>query len=234
MSTTDKQTPGIDDLTPNGTLKSGTTMTSVTFNNNGIQMAGLLFVPKGFSEKGSYPALITVHPGGGVKEQTAGVYAQHLAEQGFVTLAFDASHQGASGGMPRFVDDPSKRVVDIYSAIDYLTSLPYVDATRIGALGICAGSGATMLLTSVSTLAAFHAFDLASTLLTQPLLIVAGTKAGSLCQSQELNAVATAGPKELILIEGATHMDLYDGPGQSAALTKLVPFFKSKLEKSPN
>lgn len=67
-----------------------------------------------------------------------------LAEQGFVTLAFDASHQGASGGMPRFLDDPMKRVADFYSAVDYMTSLPYVDAQNVGALGVCAGSGITV------------------------------------------------------------------------------------------
>jgi uncharacterized protein len=120
------------------------TMKGVQFKNNGITMAGNLYFPKGLTDSGKYPAIVSIHPGGGVKEQTAGLYAQRLAEQGFVTLAFDASHQGASGGMPRFLDDPMKRVGDIYSAVDYLTSLPYVDAGRIGALGICAGSGAAI------------------------------------------------------------------------------------------
>src|SRR3954452_14302426 len=122
----------------------GVTMQSVTFNNNGIRMAGNVYFPAGFDNNRKYAAIISVHPGGGVKEQTAGLYAQKLAGQGFVTLAFDASHQGASGGMPRFLDDPMKRVADIYSAVDYLTALPYVDANRIGALGICAGSGTTI------------------------------------------------------------------------------------------
>ena len=119
-------------------------MKSIQFKNNGIEMAGNLYLPKGFDAKRKYAAIVSVHPGGGVKEQTAGLYAQRLAEQGFVALAFDASHQGASGGMPRFLDDPMKRVGDIYSAVDYLTSLRYVDAGRIGALGICAGSGTTV------------------------------------------------------------------------------------------
>ena len=96
--------------------------------NDGITLAGNIYYPKGFNEGQKYPTIVVVHPGGGVKEQTAGLYAQKLAEEGFVTLAFDAAHQGASGGMPRFVDDPMKRVGDIYSAVDYLTSLPYVDA----------------------------------------------------------------------------------------------------------
>jgi len=81
-------------------------------------MAGNLYLPKGFSKTSKYPAIVSVHPGGGVKEQTAGLYASKLAEQGFVALAFDASHQGASGGMPRLLDDPMRRVADIYSAVD--------------------------------------------------------------------------------------------------------------------
>ena len=122
----------------------GVTMNSITFKNGPLKMAGNLYVPEGFDAGGTYDAIVVVHPGGGVKEQTAGLYAQKLAAQGFVTLAFDASHQGASEGMPRFLDDPMRRVGDIYSAVDYLTTLPYVDVHRIGTLGICAGSGATV------------------------------------------------------------------------------------------
>src|ERR1700691_3377789 len=119
-------------------------MKAVDFDNNGITMKGNVFYPPEFNGSKKYPAIVCVHPGGGVKEQTAGVYAQRLAAQGYLTLAFDASHQGASGGLPRFLDDPMTRVGDIYAAVDYLTSLPYVDLNRIGALGICAGSGAAV------------------------------------------------------------------------------------------
>jgi fermentation-respiration switch protein FrsA (DUF1100 family) len=296
---------------------------NVTFKNNGIDMAGNLYLPKNFNKAAKYPAIISVHPGGGVKEQTAGLYARKLSDQGFVALAFDASHQGASGGMPRLLDDPMRRVADIYSAVDYLTSLRYVDATRIGALGICAGSGTTvkaasmerrikaiatvsavdvgaatrrgwdgkapaadqvamleavakqrsaeasgaapafvnyvpkvgdktaprdlqeaadyyltprgqhpnspnkMLMTSLSALASFTGFDRAD-LLTQPLLMVAGSEAGSLWHSQELHAKAV-GPKELFIVKGATHMDLYDGEGANTALAQLAPFFTRVL-----
>src|ERR1700684_1705020 len=125
-----------------------TDMTSTQFDNGAIKMAGNLYFPDGFDDSGSYPAIVSVHPGGGVEEQTAGLYAEKLAERGFVTLAFDASHQGASGGEPHFLDDPMRRVGDIYSAVDYLTSLSFVDADRIGALGICAGSGAAIKASS--------------------------------------------------------------------------------------
>jgi hypothetical protein len=86
-----------------------------------------------------YPALVVTHPFGGVKEQTAGLYAGKMAEKGYVTLAFDASHQGESGGYPRDTENPAERMEDIRCAIDYLTTLPTVDEDRIGLLGVCAG-----------------------------------------------------------------------------------------------
>ena len=78
-----------------------------------------------------------------MKEQTAGTYAKKLAEQGFVTIAYDASYQGESTGEPRQLGRPSIRTEDVSGAIDYLTTLPYVDADQIGAFGICAGGGYT-------------------------------------------------------------------------------------------
>ena len=116
-------------------------MKSIKFRNGSIEMAANLFLPEGFSESKKYPAIAVAHPGGGVKEQTAGLYASKLAEEGFVTLAFDASYQGESSGEPRQLENPSTRVEDISAAIDYLTTLPYVDRDSIGVLGICAGGG---------------------------------------------------------------------------------------------
>jgi len=116
-------------------------MRHVTFKNGQIIMAGNLYLPDNFNEKKQYPTIIVTHPGGGVKEQTAGLYAQKLAKKGFITLAFDASHQGESGGEPRFLENPTERVEDIRSGIDYLTTLKFVDKNRIAALGICAGGG---------------------------------------------------------------------------------------------
>jgi fermentation-respiration switch protein FrsA (DUF1100 family) len=218
-----------------------------------------------------------------------------------------------------------RRVGDIYSALDYLTSLRYVDAAKIGALGICAGSGTAikaasterriksiatvsavdvgasfrkgwdgkaseadqiatleavakqrtaeaagaapvylpyvpnvgdktaprdlqeaadyylttrgqhpnapnkMLLTSASYMVAFTGFDRIDQLLTQPLMVVAGSEAGSLWHSRELHARAATKDKELFIVPGATHMDLYDGAGSDVAMNKLSPFFKRSL-----
>lgn len=116
----------------------------VTFNNNGVRMVGNLYLPTGYDSKKKYPAIVVSHPWAGVKEQTSGLYAQQLARKGFVTLAFDASHYGESGGEPRFLEDPAARVQDIRSAVGYLASLPQVDANRIGAIGVCAGGGYTL------------------------------------------------------------------------------------------
>lgn len=126
---------------PHTLQANGVALQGVQFKNQAITMAGNVYSPKGMNKRAKHPAVVVVHPGGGVKEQAAGLYAQKLAEQGFVVLTFDASHQGASGGMPRFLEDPTKRVEDVRSAVDFLTTLAYVDAGRIGALGICAGGG---------------------------------------------------------------------------------------------
>lgn len=112
-------------------------------NGQGITLAAIINFPEGFDESKSYPAVVVSHPGGGVKEQTAGLYARKLAEHGFVTIAYDASYQGASTGTPRQLENPYIRTEDVSAVVDYLTTLPYVDNNRIGAMGICAGAGYT-------------------------------------------------------------------------------------------
>ena len=118
--------------------------TKVTFPNQFTSMAGSLFAPPNMEKTKKYPALAVAHPFGGVKEQTAGVYATKMAEKGYVTLAFDASHQGESGGYPRDTENPAERMEDIRCAIDYLTTLTIVDEDRVGLLGVCAGGSYVM------------------------------------------------------------------------------------------
>ena len=114
---------------------------SVSFENYGQTLAGILHLPADFDANRPYAAIVCVHPAGGVKEQTAGLYAEKLAAQGFVALAYDASYQGDSTGEPRHLENPNLRVEDVSAAIDYLSTVAYVDDTRIGALGVCAGGG---------------------------------------------------------------------------------------------
>ncbi len=119
-------------------------MQKITFRNADMawDISALVLFPKGFNESKRYPTMISVHPFGSCKEQTSSaVYGKALAELGYVVIAFDASFQGESGGLPRYVEDPSQRVEDISRVIDYAVTLPYVDENRIGGLGICGGGG---------------------------------------------------------------------------------------------
>lgn len=298
----------------------------VTFKNGDIDIAGILFSPAIVVPGRKYSAIVVVHPGGGAKEQTASLYAWRLAQQGYVALAYDASHQNESGGEPRLLEDPTARVEDARSAVDYLTTLPFVDRERIAALGICAGGAyainATMtdhrikavagvssfnygdgmrkgwrgtgtveelraalqtvaeqrtaaangaepamlpyvpdttegvtepdmveaseyyrlanrwkldsqpnrfLASSNDKLIAFDAFTDIGTLLTQPLLLIAGSDAGSKWHSDRAFAEATsASEKELFVVPGGTHMSLYDRD-VGKALPKLLGFFGKHL-----
>ncbi len=307
-----------------GTKITAQTIEKVTFNNNNLKMAGNLYLPRDFNENKKYPVIITVHPGGGVKEQTSGLYAQKMSEQGFVALAFDASHQGESEGLPRFLENPTERVEDIKSAVDYVITLKFIDADKIGLIGICAGGGYSvnatmtdkrikavaiaspvstgnkkgwdgktpisealvtleavakqrtaeangaepifvnyvpekpdanthndlveateyyrtpraqhpnstnlMLMTSLDKMLAFEAFANIEAFLTQPILVIVGNKAGSRWQGEEIYAKAKS-KKELVVIDGATHMDLYDIPKYVNQVSKnMYTFFSKNLK----
>ncbi|WP_263090293.1 alpha/beta hydrolase [Curtobacterium sp. RIT-PI-V] len=112
-----------------------------TFSNDTFDLASQLHLPGSFSEDRAYPAVVIATPGSSVKEQIGANYGRRLADRGYVALAFDPGFQGQSGGQPRDLENPAARVDDIRFAIDHLTTLPYVDNSRIGALGICAGGG---------------------------------------------------------------------------------------------
>ena len=135
----------------------------VTYNLNGNRIAANIYTPAGYDKNKRYPAIVVAHPNGGVKEQVAGLYAQRLAEAGYITIAADASFQGASGGQPRNLDNPAFRVEDIHGMADIIVSFPGVEANRVGALGICGGGGYTVKtaqtdkrLKAVATLSLFN------------------------------------------------------------------------------
>lgn len=295
-------------------------------NGQGITIAANIHVPSGFDETKKYPVVVVAHPGGGVKEQTAGLYARKLAESGVVAIAFDASYQGESSGEPRQLENPYVRTEDVSAVIDYLTTLPYVDAGRIGAMGICAGAGYTAnaaindrRIKAVGTVSAvnigsmfrngwtntikdadatpvleagsnartadansgkfatiplapmrkedapnkeleeaweyyhtprcehpnapgfatarslnqiitYDAFNKAEAFLTQPLLIVAGSNAGSKWMSDDLLARAASKDKRMHIVQGANHMSLYDVETfVNEAAGTLIAFFLERL-----
>lgn len=298
-------------------------------NNQNITMSAVINFPEGFDERKQYPAIVVSHPGGGVKEQTAGLYAGKLAKNGFITIAYDASYQGESTGEPRQLENPYIRTEDVSAVIDYLTTLPYVDKERIGAMGICAGAGytanaaindhrikavgtvsmvnigsmfrngwgnnvkdadalpyliagsnartndakgaeiATMPLApmkeedapneelreaweyyhtdrcqyptapgfatarSLSQIISYDAFNKAEAFLTQPLLTVVGSVAGSKWMSDDLMERAASAGKKQYIVEGANHMSLYDKLNfVDEAVSQLAPFFEKNLAET--
>ena len=138
----------------------------VTYQVDGIDVVANVYTPAGYDAAKKYAAVVVAHPNGGSKDQVAGLYAQKLAEAGFVTIAFDARYQGESGGMPRRTDKPANRMSDIMGAVDFIQNYPGVDPERIGAFGICGGGGYTFAtaqvdkrIKAVGTLSLFNTGD---------------------------------------------------------------------------
>ncbi|PHH70746.1 hypothetical protein CDD82_6951 [Ophiocordyceps australis] len=297
-------------------------MSATSIKKGPINLAALVFSPPSPSKS---PALIIVHPGGGVKEQTASTYARGLAAAGFTTLTYDAEYQGESGGEPHFLEDPASRIRDISAAVNHLQKLPDVEPNKIGLVGICAGGGYavaaaiadhrlgavatvscvnigdsarlgwagddnpskhvatlqnvadqittdnmagtdptsapyvaaqpgsdtpadlreaadyyltpraqharatnTMLLQSVPRIMTFDAFYLADIFLKQPLLLIAGDKAGSLWHTEKLDQLVGGATKKVI-VPGATHIDFYDKDPVQPAIDEIASFMKANL-----
>lgn len=122
----------------------------VSFKNRyGITLVGDLYIPKNAS--GRLPAIAVSGPFGAVKEQASGLYAQTIAENGFITLAFDPSYTGESGGEPRHVASPDINTEDFSAAIDFLSNHPNVDSEKIGILGICGFGGFALNAAAIDT-----------------------------------------------------------------------------------
>lgn len=310
------------------TLSDKVTRQAVTFKNRyGITLAADLYLPKN-GRNGSLPALALSGPFGAVKEQSSGLYAQHMAERGFAALAFDPSYTGESGGQPRHVASPDINTEDFSAAVDFLGLQPLVDRNRIGIIGICGWAGmalnaaavdkrikavATTSMYDMSRVMAKGYFDKLTTeqrtnmleqmsqqrwadaekgtpapstnnlpqklqgnepqfvvdyfnyyktprgfhprsinsngswtatsalsfmnmpLLTyineiapRPILLIAGEKAHSRYLSEDAYKAA-AGPKELLIIPGASHVDLYDKL-DIIPFDKLTSFFNEHLK----
>ncbi|KND90033.1 Uncharacterized protein YcjY [Tolypocladium ophioglossoides CBS 100239] len=112
----------------------------VAFDSQGLKLSGCLYIPDN-APNGRLPAIVVSHPAAGVKEQTAGIYAHRLCEEGFVTLTFDCAYHSESEGSPRGLEDPAHRVEDIKNVVSFLPHNERVDQDHIGLLGIYASSG---------------------------------------------------------------------------------------------
>jgi len=126
------------------------TTEKVSYKNRfGITVAADLYLPKDIDKSKKYSALVIGTPYGGVKEQGAGIYAQTMAERGFVAIAFDESFNGESSGEPRHISSPDIFTEDFSAGVDYLGTRPYVDRNKIGAVGICGSGGFALTATQV-------------------------------------------------------------------------------------
>lgn len=130
------------------TVKEPKTMKKVNFDSEGAKLTGNLYYPSNYDANKSYPTIVVSGSWTTVKEQMAGLYAQKLANEGFITLAFDFRNFGESEGQPRFYESPALKKADIENAVTFLGGIPEVDNTKISAFGVCAGAMYTLMAAS--------------------------------------------------------------------------------------
>ena len=266
----------------------------ITFHNRyGIELAADMYVPK--DAEGKLPAIAVTGPFGAVKEQTSGLYAQHMAERGFLTIAFDPSYTGESGGEPRRMASPDINTEDFLAAVDFLSTCDLVDPERIGIIGVCGFASEdtpAQRMEKRKALAAQRTKDYAAgtyeraggvidplpedapwfvkdyhayykcprgyhersgnstdgwnvigcqSFLNQPLLawageienpvlLIHGEKAHSRYFSEYAYSLLTGSNKELLIIPGAVHIDLYDDVAGVIPYDKIESFFKTNLK----
>ncbi|GKT02098.1 alpha/beta hydrolase [Acidovorax sp. SUPP3434] len=184
---------------------------STNFKNKSWQVAAELHLPKGFDQGEKYPAIVVAHPISSCKEQTAAIYASKLAEIGYVALTFDASTQGASGGVGQFLEDPATRVEDFRCAVDHLVTLDFVDENRIGVLGICGGGG--YAVNAAMTERRFKAVG-----------TVVGANYGRLVREGDLSSGAA-----IKAMEGISALRTAEARGEESTLTTYIPQSKDQL-----
>jgi fermentation-respiration switch protein FrsA (DUF1100 family) len=114
---------------------------TVSYKIKDVNIVANVYTPANFDTAKKYPTIVIAHPNGGVKEQVSGLYAQRLANQGYITITADAAYQGGSGGTPRNVDKPTNRIEDIHAMADFISQYQGVDVSKLGLLGICGGGG---------------------------------------------------------------------------------------------
>jgi len=211
MSTVLSVTPAIADSFLGSQYHSG--KNKVAFLSENVRIAGNIFLPPNYNKNKSYPAIVVITPASGVKEQTAGIYANKMAKKGYITLAFDHRTYGESGGYPRGMENAPMKVEDIKNAITFLSNFPGVDHQRVGELGLCSGAGYSLQvamqdtrLDSIATVSGFVDFtDYAMGGATQYMDKLSGTPVAQ--YRQQIKMASDARQKyyetgEVVLVDG--------------------------------
>ena len=204
----------------------------VNYKLNGLDISANVYTPANYDREKRFAAIVVAHPNGGVKEQVAGLYAEHLAKEGYITITADAVYQGGSGGQLRNVDKPAYRIEDIHGMADFITRYPSVDSARLGLLGICGGGGYSLAAAqtdrrfkSIATLSMFNSGRVRSLVTVSAL--IAMNRPEQL--KSHLALAKQNGLTEEELVEAITHLAFYTGwPNAMTAASVAKEVFRDK------